>query len=69
MRHRPQPEGPPFLDIEDPEAARTPGDMANIQAYARCEVFLAAFTCLDPKCRHTAMMAYVEAHTQCEAKA
>jgi hypothetical protein len=45
------------------------GDVAGIRNYVRGGAFLAAFNRLDPERRHNAMLAYVEAHALCEAKA
>jgi hypothetical protein len=45
------------------------GDAASMRAYVRGASFLHAFNGLDPERRHSAMMAYVEALAECEAKA
>ena len=45
------------------------GDVAGIRSYVRSAAFLDAFNGLDPERRHSAMLAYVEAATECEAKA
>jgi hypothetical protein len=44
-------------------------DVAGIRSYVRSGAFLAGFNRLDPEHRHTAMMACIEAHALCEAKA
>jgi hypothetical protein len=45
------------------------GDVAGIRAYARGDAFLRAFNGLDPERRHSAMLGYVEAVAECEARA
>jgi hypothetical protein len=41
----------------------------GLRIYVASEAFLAAFNGLEPKRRQTVMLAYVEAHALCEAKA
>jgi hypothetical protein len=45
------------------------GDCAGLRAYVRSDAFLVAFNGVDPERRHSAMLVYVEAVTECEAKA
>jgi hypothetical protein len=44
------------------------GDVAGIRSYVRGAAFLDAFNGLDPERRHSAMLAYVEAVAECEAR-
>src|SRR5262245_3564473 len=45
------------------------GDVPGIRAYVSGHVFLAAFTGLAVERRHTAMLSYAKAVTECEARA
>ena len=45
------------------------GDVVGLRTYVSSEAFLAAFNGLEPKRRQNVMLAYVEAHFLCEAKA
>ena len=45
------------------------GDVAGLRTYVASGAFLAAFNGLEPKRRQVVMLAYVEAHALCEAKA
>jgi hypothetical protein len=45
------------------------GEVAKLRDYVRSDAFLEAFSGLEPRRRHTAMLVYVEAVAECEARA